>query len=96
MNLDNYPFTPNYREIEGLRMHYVDEGRSKPTWNCLYLHVIPWLRDEYRCITPENLGRAMRSKDRAAKRGAFHPASLILCDILLGDAKLEAFLSLID
>jgi hypothetical protein len=25
-NLDGYPFTPNYVEVEGLRYHFVDEG----------------------------------------------------------------------
>jgi len=30
-NLEGYPFTPNYVEVEGLRYHYVDEG---PGDNC--------------------------------------------------------------
>ena len=25
-NLDAYPFSPNYLEVDGLRYHYVDEG----------------------------------------------------------------------
>ena len=27
--LDDYPFTPYYIKIDGLRMHYVDEGTGE-------------------------------------------------------------------
>lgn len=49
--LPNYPFSPNYLEVEGLRMHYVDEGpataapvlmlHGEPSWSYLYRHMIP-------------------------------------------------------
>ena len=42
-NLQNYPFKPNYMMIDGLRIHYLDEGprdadpiilfHGEPTWN---------------------------------------------------------------
>lgn len=28
-NLTGFPFVPHYREIGGLRMHYVDEGTAE-------------------------------------------------------------------
>ncbi len=28
-NLPEYPFEPNYLEIDGIRIHYVDEGSKK-------------------------------------------------------------------
>ena len=54
-NLPDYDFAPNYVEIDGLRMHYVDEGprdgavvlllHGEPSWSYLYRHMIPPLRD---------------------------------------------------
>jgi len=50
-NLPGYNFSPHYIEIEGLRIHYVDEGDSnakpvllmhgEPTWSYLYRKMIP-------------------------------------------------------
>ncbi|WP_292016660.1 hypothetical protein [Marinobacter sp. HL-58] len=47
----DYPFDPHYVEVDGLRMHYVDEGPSdakpvlmmhgEPSWSYLYRHMIP-------------------------------------------------------
>jgi haloalkane dehalogenase len=61
------PFEPHYLDIGGLRMHYIDEGRSDgpvalmlhgmPTWSYLYRTMIPVLRDAgYRCIAPDHIG----------------------------------------
>ena len=34
-NLKGYPFAPHYAEINGLRMHYVDEGQAtRGTFPC--------------------------------------------------------------
>ena len=45
-NLPDFPFTPNYVEVDGLRMHYVDEGNNEdevvlmlhgePSWSFLF------------------------------------------------------------
>jgi len=50
-NLKDYDFTPNYEMVDGLRMHYVDEGpkdgrvivllHSEPSWSYLYREMIP-------------------------------------------------------
>ena len=50
-NLPDYSFSPNYIEIDGLRIHYVDEGppdappvlmlHGEPSWSYLYRHMIP-------------------------------------------------------
>jgi len=52
-NLDDYPFSPNYVEVDGLRYHFVDEGprdgevilllHGQPTWSYLYRKMIPVL-----------------------------------------------------
>ena len=52
-DLLGYPFAPRYVEVDGVRMHYVDEGppdadaillwHGEPSWSYLYRKVIPAL-----------------------------------------------------
>lgn len=63
-NLPDYPFKPNYVEVNGLRMHYVDEGEGEvvlclhgePTWSYLYRKMIPILAKKHRVIVPDHIG----------------------------------------
>ncbi len=66
-NLPDYEFEPNYVEVAGYRIHYVDEGprdgqtvllmHGQPSWSYLYRHMIPLLTDAgYRVIAPDNVG----------------------------------------
>ena len=66
-NLPDYPFEPNYLNIDGIRIHYVDEGtkdaevvllmHGEPSWSYLYRHMIPILvRAGYRTIAPDLVG----------------------------------------
>ncbi len=64
-NLPDYPFAPRYMEVDGLRMHYVDEGdgeivlllHGEPSWSYLYRHMIPPLVDAgYRVVAPDLIG----------------------------------------
>ena len=66
-NLADYPFAPNYIDVEGYRIHYVDSGPSdgdlillmhgQPSWSYLYRHMIPLLTAEgYRVIAPDLVG----------------------------------------
>jgi len=56
-----YPFASHHEDVNGARVHYVDEGsgppllllHGNPTWSCLYRDVITGLRDRYRCIAPD-------------------------------------------
>ena len=65
--LPDYDFVPHYVDIDGMRMHYVDEGPSdgevilllhgEPSWSYLYRHMIPPLRDAgLRVIAPDLIG----------------------------------------
>jgi haloalkane dehalogenase len=65
--LDGFPFEPHYADVDGLRMHYLDEGpgsgpvalllHGMPTWSYLYRSVIPVLRDTgFRCVAPDHIG----------------------------------------
>ena len=66
-NLPDYPFAPHYTEIDGLRMHHVDEGpadgeivlmlHGEPSWSYLYRKMIPPLVTAgYRAIAPDLIG----------------------------------------
>ena len=66
-NLPDYNFSPNYVEVQGYRIHYLDEGpkdgevvllmHGQPSWSYLYRHMIPLLSNSgYRVIAPDNVG----------------------------------------
>ena len=66
-NLSDYPFSPNYVNSLGYRLHYVDEGprdgqvvllmHGQPSWSYLYRHMIPLLANAgFRVIAPDNVG----------------------------------------
>lgn len=66
-NLVDYPFAPNYMEIDGLRVHYLDEGprnadpiilfHGEPTWSYLYRKMIPvFVAAGHRVIAPDMIG----------------------------------------
>lgn len=65
--LADFPFAPHYLDLDGVRMHYVDEGptdgpvalmvHGMPTWSYLYRHIIPpMVAAGYRCIAPDHIG----------------------------------------
>jgi haloalkane dehalogenase len=63
-NLPGYPFEPHYAEVEGMRMHYLDEGHGdpilllhgEPDWSYLYRKMIPTLATAFRVVAPDYLG----------------------------------------
>jgi haloalkane dehalogenase len=66
-DLPDYNFEPHYTNIDGLRMHYVDEGREdgepvlllhgEPSWSYLYRYMIPPLAAAgLRVIAPDLVG----------------------------------------
>lgn len=63
--LPDFPFSSQYREVEGLRLAHLDEGEGapvlfvhgEPTWSFLWRKVIPPVRDAgFRCIAPDHAG----------------------------------------
>jgi haloalkane dehalogenase len=75
-NLKDYPFAPNFIQIDDLRMHYLDEGspsgkiillmHGEPTWSYLYRKIIPILsREGYRIIAPDLIGFGKSDKPSA-------------------------------
>jgi len=88
-NLPGYPFSPNYVEIDGLRMHYVDEGprdgavvlllHGEPSWSYLYRFMIPILAGRgHRVVAPDlvGFGKSDKPADRAVFSYAGHVAWL--------------------
>ena len=66
-----YPFKSNYEEIDGVRLHYLDEGsgppilmvHGQPTWSYLYRKMVPPLvATGYRCVAPDLMGFGLSDK----------------------------------
>lgn len=78
-DLPGFGFAPNYVEVDGLRMHYVDEGtgdpvlllHGEPTWAYLYRSLIPVLSDGARVIAPDYLGFGRSDKPTAVADYSF-------------------------
>jgi len=77
-NLPDYNFQANYMDINGLRIHYVDEGpkeappillmHGEPSWSYLYRKMIPPLMNEgFRLIVPDLIGFGKSDKPRRIK-----------------------------
>jgi haloalkane dehalogenase len=75
--LPDFPWTPHYTEVGGLRIARVDEGprdapvvllmHGEPTWSFLYRHMIPpLLQDGYRVVAPDLVG--FGRSDKPARR----------------------------
>lgn len=76
-DLPGYAFEPNYVDVDGLRMHYVDEGprdgqpivcfHGEPSWAYLYRKMVrPFVEAGYRVIVPDyaGFGRSDKPTDR--------------------------------
>jgi haloalkane dehalogenase len=83
-NLPDYDFAPNYVDVDGLQMHYVDVGPSdaavvlllhgEPSWSYLYRHMIPPLRDAgFRVIAPDLIG--FGKSDKPSRKSDYSYAS---------------------
>src|SRR5690242_15659864 len=77
INMPGYPFAPHYVEVDGLRIHYIDEGpeeaepilmlHGEPSWSYLYRKMIPIIvAAGYRAIAPDLVG--FGRSDKPAQR----------------------------
>lgn len=75
-DLTDYPFAPHYIEVDGVRIHYVDEGpvdaapvllmHGEPSWSFLYRKMIPILTAAgHRVIAPDLVGFGRSDKPAA-------------------------------
>jgi len=76
-NLPNFDFAPQYVEIAGLRIHYLDEGprvaapvlmlHGEPSWSYLYRKMIPIITTAgHRAVAPDLAG--FGRSDKPARR----------------------------
>lgn len=63
-DLPDFPYEPNYVEVLGRSVHYLDEGigeiilclHGEPTWSFLYRKMIPPLAAQHRVLTMDFIG----------------------------------------
>lgn len=61
---DLFPFESRFLELDGCRVHYIDEGEGpvllllhgNPTWSFLYRNIVKELKGRFRCIAPDYPG----------------------------------------
>ena len=74
-NLPGYPYEPNYVEVDGLRLHHLDEGsgstvlcfHGEPSWSYLYRHMLDRLvANGHRVVCPDfaGFGRSDKPTDQ--------------------------------
>ncbi len=67
---DLYPFEGKYLDLDGIQMHYLDEGEGRPvlmvhgnpTWSFYYRNLVLGLRRDHRCIVPDHIGCGLSDK----------------------------------
>jgi len=65
-----YPFRSHYLNLDGLRYHYLDEGRGSPvlmvhgnpTWSFYFRRLAQDLRSDCRVIVPDHIGCGLSDK----------------------------------
>lgn len=70
VNRNLFPFESKYLEIDGHRMHYVDEGQGPvilfshgtPEWSFGWRDLVRQLSQRFRCIAPDLLGFGLSDK----------------------------------
>lgn len=69
--LAQWPYAPRYADVNGWRMHYIDEGEGdpivllhgNPTWGYLYRDVVaPLVNSGRRVIVPDMIGFGLSEK----------------------------------
>jgi haloalkane dehalogenase len=66
----DYPYASRYLEVNGHRLHYIDQGtgtpvvllHGNPTWSYMYRNVIPYLDKSTRCIAVDLIGMGRSDK----------------------------------
>lgn len=70
LDKNEYPFTSNYFEINGQRLHFIDEGKGEtilfvhgtPSWCFDYRNIVKKLKENYRCVAIDHIGFGLSDK----------------------------------
>ena len=70
ISTDIYPFENSYLDLNGLRLHYLDEGNGdpvvmvhgNPTWSIYYRNLVHALKGSFRAIVPDHMGCGFSDK----------------------------------
>lgn len=65
-----YPFRANYFDVDGHKLHYIDEGQGEtilfvhgtPSWSFDFRHCIKELRKTFRCVALDHIGFGLSDK----------------------------------
>ena len=86
-NLPDFPFEPHYAEINGRRVHYINEGQGEtilclhgePTWSFVYRKIIPLLAANHRVLAMDfiGFGRSDKFVEREAYSFQMHYDTLV-------------------
>ena len=65
-----YPFDEQWLDLDGLRLHYLDEGdgevvvavHGNPTWSFYYRDLVRDLRRDFRVVVPDHIGCGLSDK----------------------------------
>lgn len=87
VNLPGFSYLPRYVEVNGLRIHYVDEGQGEsilclhgePSWSYLYRKMIPLLAHDHRVIAMDfaGFGRSDKFTERDEYSFRMHHDTLV-------------------
>lgn len=72
LDRDEYPFQSNYFNINGVNLHYIEEGQGEtilfvhgtPSWSFDFRNVILCLKDNYRVIAIDYIGFGLSDKPK--------------------------------
>ncbi len=74
VNRTLFPFASKWMDIDGMRMHYIDEGQGPvvlffhgtPEWSFGWRHLVQYLRSGFRCIATDYPGFGLSDKPSQA------------------------------
>lgn len=70
LDTSEYPFTSNYFDTNGYKLHYIDEGQGEtvlfvhgtPSWSFDFRNIIRKLKTDFRCVAIDHIGFGLSDK----------------------------------
>lgn len=98
-----YPFKNNYIDRNGLKYHYLDEGKGdpvvmlhgNPSWSFYYRHLVRELRGHYRLIVPDHIGCGLSDKPADSQYSFTLKQRVDDLDVLLQSLNLDKKITLV-